>query len=89
MKKTLRRHAICVPKEYLKLWNFHLEKPIKFWSKVTVIKNLNYSKLLIPLNSNKKKHDKITKTLNSENAFYYLVEDVFQHFDCITQLQLL
>jgi hypothetical protein len=29
------------------------------------------------------------KTLNSENAFYYLVEDKFQHFDYIAQLQLL
>jgi len=39
----------------------------------------------MPLNSNKTKHDKMMKTLNSEKV----VEGMFQHFDCITQLQLL
>jgi len=62
------------------------KKTIKIWHKVAAVKNLNYAKLSIPLNSNKTKQDKIMKTLNSENAYYCLVEDMFQHFDSITQL---
>lgn len=79
------RQFVYQKKEYLKLWNVYLENN-QIWHKVTAVKNLNYAKPLIPLNSNKTKHDKIMKKLNSEKAFYYLVEDMSQHFDYIEQL---